>query len=527
VNAYLSPEQRTALYLESIRTSPGELRSFFLAMPKGADLHCHLQGAAYAEDIIDLAAKNGLCVDPATSGLSCGPCNPNRTVPVSRAYDDADMYNRLVDDWSIRGFRPSNLTLLHSFSSILKMISPAMVDYGSVISDLRSRAAGENVQYLETMIILAPQAEAASSLGRSLGWDDNLSRLHSRLMESGLEDLAENASLDLERYDNESESISKCAGSKKDGGCGVDIRYQYCALRTVPKEGVFAQLALAFEVAEKCPLVVGVNLVGPEDGWRSRHDYSLHMKMVGFLHSIHPGVRIDLNAGELALGSVPPEDLKFHISEAVCLGNASRIGHGAAIMEEDCSQDILEKMARLAVAVEITPVSSGSLPGVSDGDLPLAVYVDHGVPVVLGTDHPGMLRTDLSEQFVLATEQYPGINYSEIKRFVRNSLEYSFLPGPGLWARRGDYSMVVSACASDVPGAVELSPECLRCLEGSEKAAAQWWLEGDLADFEDRFEAVQVSVPQQASPETVKNVTEIGVPREIKHSVYKECSCCG
>ncbi|HWQ20805.1 MAG TPA: hypothetical protein VN455_13570 [Methanotrichaceae archaeon] len=523
----ISPEQHTALYLESIRSNPGELRAFFLAMPKGGDIHNHLPGAVYAEDIIDLAATRGLCIDPVTYNLSCGPCHPNRTVPVSRAYEDADLYNRLVDGWSIRNFHTSNSTLRSHFFDIFQKISPAMTDYGAMISELRSRAAEENVQYLETMILLTPQSEATSSLGRSLVWDDNLTRLHSRLMDSGLEGIAENVSLDIERYHNESQDLLRCRDTQADRGCEVEVRYQYCAQRDLPKEEVFAQLALAFEVAERCPLVVGVNLVGPEDGWTSRHDCSLHMKMVEFLHSIHPNVRIDLHAGELAPGLVPPEDLKFHISEAIGPGNASRIGHGVTIMEEACPQRALAEMARQGIAIEVMPVSNEALLGVRDGDLPLTIYAYRGVPVVLGSDDPGILRTDLSEQFVLVAERYPGINYSQIKRFIRNSLEYSFLPGSSLWTKRGDYTGVVPACASDILGADEISPECLACLDGSEKATAQWRLEGDLADFEDGFGAVQAAAPQPARPAPVKNVTEIAVPIEVKHSIYKECASCG
>jgi len=523
----ISPEQHTAMYLESVRSNPGDLRAFFLAMPKGGDIHNHLPGAVYAENIIDLAAAGGLCIDPIKYNLSCGPCHPGLTVPVSRAYEDADMYNRLIDEWSIRNFHVSNSSLHSHFFSIFRKISPALADYDAIISELRSRAAKENVQYLEMMILLIPQANATSSIGRSLGWDDNLTRLHSLLMTSGLEGIAENASLEIERYNRESQGRLKCGDPQDDRGCGVEVRYQYSALRTGPREEVFAQLALAFEVAERCPLVVGVNLVGPEYDWTSRHDYTTHMKMVQFLHSIHPRVRIDLHAGELAQGLVPPEDLKFHISEAIGTGNASRIGHSVTIMEEACPQKILAKMARQGIAVEIMPVSSEALLGIRDGDFPLITYASWGVPIVLGSDNPGILRTDLSEQFVLIAERYPGINYSQIKRFVRNSLEYSFLPGPGLWARHGDYSRIVPACASDTPGADELSPECLSCLDGSEKAAAQWRLEGDLAHFEEGFVVVQALEPKPARPAPVKNVTEIVVPREIKHSVYKECSCCG
>ena len=64
----------------------------------------------------------------------------------------------------------------------------------------------------------------------------------------------------------------------------------------------------------------------------SMRDYTLQMKMVGYLHSIYPGVHISLHAGELAPGMVPPEGLRFHIRQAIELGDAERIGHGVDVM---------------------------------------------------------------------------------------------------------------------------------------------------------------------------------------------------
>ena len=62
---------------------------------------------------------------------------------------------------------------------------------------------------------------------------------------------------------------------------------------------------------------VGINFVQPEDGYIAMRDYTLQMKMVGYLHSVYPKVHISLHAGELALGLVPPEGLRFHIRQAV------------------------------------------------------------------------------------------------------------------------------------------------------------------------------------------------------------------
>jgi adenosine deaminase len=44
-------------------------------MPKGGDLHNHLSGSIYAEDLIDYAARDYLCLDRATATLIVGPCD--------------------------------------------------------------------------------------------------------------------------------------------------------------------------------------------------------------------------------------------------------------------------------------------------------------------------------------------------------------------------------------------------------------------------------------------------------------------
>jgi len=43
--------------------SPPELRAFLQAMPKGAELHYHLTGGAYAENLIRSGANRGACID--------------------------------------------------------------------------------------------------------------------------------------------------------------------------------------------------------------------------------------------------------------------------------------------------------------------------------------------------------------------------------------------------------------------------------------------------------------------------------
>ena len=62
---------------------------------------------------------------------------------------------------------------------------------------------------------------------------------------------------------------------------------------------VFAQLLAGFEAVSHDNRVVGLNLVQAEDGPISMRDYTLHMKMIAYLHKLYPKVPYSLHAGEL------------------------------------------------------------------------------------------------------------------------------------------------------------------------------------------------------------------------------------
>ena len=63
--------------------------------------------------------------------------------------------------------------------------------------------------------------------------------------------------------------------------------------------------------------------------------------MIGFLAKDVP---VALHAGELWIGLVPPDDLTFHIREAVEVAGARRIGHGVALAYERRSEQLLDEM---------------------------------------------------------------------------------------------------------------------------------------------------------------------------------------
>ena len=480
-------EQKTARYLDSIRNQPSLLLAFAREMPKGGDLHNHLDGAIYAEDLIDFAASDNLCVDRTTSGLlapPCDSCEKYTSKPGIRcAYGDHVLYNQIIDAWSMRNWRPGDESGHDHFFAAFDKFGLASHDHvADAVASVINRAARENVQYIEFMH--TADGMNAAELGMKLGWDDDYGRMRNRLLAGGLKEIAAATSKTLAEDDAHVHSELRCETPQPELGCGVHVRYLYQVLRGLPREAVFAQILLGFELASSDPRFVGLNLVMPEDWYVPIHDFNLHMAMMDYMHAIYPKVHIALHAGEIAPGLVKPEDLTFHIRASVEHGHAERIGHGASVMLEKDPIGLMKEMAKRNVLVEINLTSNDEILDISGDDHPLPIYIEYGVPVALSTDDEGVARSDMTHEYLRALESYH-FSYAEMKRMTRQSLEHSFLPGATLWATTSGEFRPVAACAGDLAG--KPSHACSEFLAGSERAREQWKLETEFVNFEKNF----------------------------------------
>ena len=476
-------EQHTARYLESIRQQPPLLLAFLRGMPKGGDLHNHLSGAVYAESLIDYAAGNQMCVDRTTAFVIAPPCDASCERFTSKpaaacAYGDHVLYNSLIDAWSMRNWRPEEESGHDHFFATFDKFSSAMLNrHGDAIAEAAARAAEDHLQYVELMH--TADGGAALQLGARVGWDDDFGKLRQKLMDGGLAEIVAETQARLNLDEARMRTVLKCGEEEADAGCGVMVRYLYQVLRGLPPEQVFAQMLLGSELAKSDPRFVGLNLVMPEDWYTPMHDFDLHMKMLDYLHDVYPGVHITLHAGELAMGLVPPEGLRFHIRESVERGHAERIGHGVDVMHEKDPAGLLREMAKRNVLVEICLTSNDVILGVRGKEHPFPVYRSHGVPVALATDDEGVSRIDMTHEYVRAVETY-GLSYGDLKEMARQSLEHSFLPGASLWAGTKPFR-AVAVCAGD---AARVSSGCQKFLGANERARVQWRLEEEFARFE-------------------------------------------
>ncbi len=498
-------EARTALIYEAnLHQGPETLRAFLSDFPKGADLHVHLSGAVYAETFIRDAAEDGLCVDKTSLSIAKPPCRgnlvPATTFTGNLTSADQALYDKLIDSFSVRSFVPTPGWSEHDqfFATFGHFGGLGKTHMAEWVDEVASRAAAENNQYLELMH--TPAFSHAAQIAHQIGWNAKLAQadqqafaaFRQQLLDRGLRDEVAADRSEVLQAESGSKQLEHCGTPQAAPACEVEIRYIYQVLRANAPEQVFAQTLLGFETVQASMNAndgtwVGINFVQPEDGYISMRDYTLQMKMVGYLHSVYPSVHISLHAGELAPGMVPPEGLRFHIRQAIELGDAERIGHGVDVMYEDYPRDLLSEMAVRHIMVEINLSSNEGILGVEGDAHPFPVYRSAHVPVALSTDDEGVSRIDLTHEYVRAAIDY-GMSYRDLKQLARTGMEHDFLPGASMWAKPDDFRTAATACKGETLGGDNPSASCKQFLDSSQKASAQWELERRFRVFEAKFQ---------------------------------------
>ena len=134
-------------------------------------------------------------------------------------------------------------------------------------------------------------------------------------------------------------------------------------------------------------------------------------------------------------------------------------------------------MARDHIAVEINLTSNAVILGVSGSDHPLNLYRAAGVPVVLSSDDAGVLRSDLTADYMRAALDQ-GMDYRDLKLAARTSLEYAFVSGASLWRER-QIGVMTGPCEAGL----DAGP-CRTLQASSDKARLEAQLERAFAIFE-------------------------------------------
>lgn len=472
-------EADAAKLFDRISDDPVLLRVFLRGMPKGGDLHIHSAGTPYAEAFLEWASDRAFCIDVAEAAIVAPPCREPDTVSAEGlARSNPDLFAQSVNAMSVREILAGVDTGLSGhnqfFRSFEKFGVIAAHEPARVLAAAKRAAARDSVSYLELMD--NPGVINVSALtSTDSAWDGDFEAAFARLRPE-IDDLVAAAMTETDQTEAEAVQLLGCDTDAPDAGCDVVVYYNGFGLRLIPTDQLFRQLALSFALIEADPRFVGISLVQPEDDPIAISDYNLHMQMIAFLSGKYPSARISLHAGELTLGLAPADAMRRHIADAIEIAGSERIGHGVDIAFELDSRETLARMARDQIAVEINLSSNDVILGVKGRNHPLNLYRRSGVPFVLSTDDEGVLRTDMTEQYVRAAHEH-GLRYRDLKQAARNSLHYAFVPGASLW-QDGKVGTRLKTCR------MFSSPGCEALIAESPKAQLQLRQEEAFGVFE-------------------------------------------
>lgn len=496
-------EDAAAAELEDVREDARALQTFLVEMPLGGDLHHHLSGSVYAETYLAWAYADGdFCITPGALALSTSCSGGNLPVPTGRR----ELYLDIVRAWSMFQFvpSPSESGADHFFATFSKFGAISGSQHGRMLADVKRRAANENVSYIEPMLTSNSTARSLgestwASLGGGAMGEEDYAPLHAAFLAApGFSAARARLVDDADNSENIANAELDCNFGEPQLGCSVVTRYQAYISRSGSDSGIFGQMVAAYEAAIVESRIVGLNLVGPEDGSAAMANYDRLMAMLGYLNGYYEGLsplRLSLHAGEITAESIPGGyalDETQHIRKAVDIAGARRIGHGVDVLHEGSPAELLDQLRDEGVLVEICLASNDIILEVSGVGHPVHDYLAAGVPVSLATDDQGVARSSMAAEFFRAVADQ-GLDYLELKGMVRSSLEFSFLQGDSLWADYGA-GVVVDACApmgSETVVSQSPSAECQAFLSDSPRATAQLDLEARFETFEGSFLAAE------------------------------------
>lgn len=463
-------------HFQALRNKPDALYAFLKQMPKGGELHYHYDGSVYAETMLSLARKTNLCIHPVS--MNSQFCHQDaHAVTIKDVLRQPPLETKIVQAWSMQDFVPHGETAHDHFFAVFPKVATLYATLRKqFLAAILQKAAEQHEHYLE-IIAFGFDGDTYAKLIRH---ETDFAKKRAILLANPA------FQRDVARIVAESHSFLPdaraalhCDTLPTQPACHIQVNFQCYVRRVQSLDAVFTQALAGFMAAEQSKTLVGINLLDIEDNPIAQQDYAQHMQIYGMLHALYPKAHIALHAGELFPKTIASHHVISPIRDAILIGHAERIGHGLDIQEEPDPEGLAKLMAEKGIAVEINLTSNRLIFGVRGQQHPLQFYLKHHVPVVLSTDDEGILRTDLTNEYLAAAQEH-GLDYASLRRINRNTLTYGFIPGKSIWANPRT-AIPVLDCQS------LSSTTCQKFIEKNPKAKLQWQLEHDLLRFEQQW----------------------------------------
>ena len=129
----------------------------------------------------------------------------------------------------------------------------------------------------------------------------------------------------------------------------------------------------------------------------------------------HAGLGVTAHVGEFS---------PANIAAALRLPGLQRLGHAVYATAD---ADLLELVAQSGATVECALTCNLVLGAVSSyEDHPIRRFVEHGIPVALGTDDPVRVGTTIGREYAVAAAL--GFAPADLLAFTRNAIEAALVP---------------------------------------------------------------------------------------------------
>lgn len=414
---------------------PAELEIWMNEMPKGGDLNVDLIGSISAEKYLELAVRQELKYTNNKFYFVRNTAQTNLPEEPAKTIQDDP---KVGTEYLAQCRKSTDQNSLHIFEDLCPIYSIAdITPINELVEIVRDQAKREHLLYLEMRMGLS-HIKKLSSL---------FSQIRDRI---------------------------------------PFIRFHVSVRRDEPNFQKNVQEA--FRLMKEYPEdIVSMSLAGLEKSLRNL--FSEQMRMIDECWiSCKVKPKMSLPCGELTEENSTREVMSDRILSTLKKGHCNRILHGDSIVKESDAPGVLNLMSAFKIAVGICFSSSEKRLGIKASEHSVHIYKKKKVPVVICSEAAGENRASLTTQYYKAIKEY-GFTYSDVKQFLRNSLEYSFLPGKSIFNSSNssyEYLEIFEGLDGDDWDEIRAGSNVKLFLEGSPKARLQVQLERELVEFEQK-----------------------------------------